>query len=461
MRPSFDLLSNMAPPQQAGKFKPRKPVKKIRVGAASANTNTSGGDAPAPTTVRSSSASRGAGGRGGRSGRGGGRGREGGGRGGGRGGRGIPVQQGQAFFVAAPAPSKQGSGGTKSSTTKDAANRTAAAVARRLQASAAGRGAGGGGLPPGGDSGPQEEIVGMMDEAIGTAVPDGAKSSRAGSGRFSSSNEAPNEQLGSNAKTLKFVDDETGYTYDSDSSQEERNRKKKNRGFPSPSVTMPEQEPLQLPFPPSQKPIGIGSHRAVSSNTIPALDSMQTDDDLASPSSHPSMPLSSITHDPSVPSPFADVNQHSAYEFEKDSWFLVQLPTRLPPLRSSMVEQDGPPEPGDDDGTTLPTHADQTTTLQETAKIDTAEVATPPVRVECFDNAMTSAIPGRMGKIRVHQSGKTVLVLTATDGSETLFNVTEGLTCAFQQQAAIIDTEKSSLIQLGTVGKTLVVTPDL
>jgi RNA polymerase III RPC4 len=40
-------------------------------------------------------------------------------------------------------------------------------------------------------------------------------------------------------------------------------------------------------------------------------------------------------------------------------------------------------------------------------------------------------------------------------------NVSEGLTCGFEQQAVIIDPEKGLFVKLGNVHKTAVVTPDL
>lgn len=44
------------------------------------------------------------------------------------------------------------------------------------------------------------------------------------------------------------------------------------------------------------------------------------------------------------------------------------------------------------------------------------DVSTPSIDLHAFDNVLTTAEPGRLGKIRVHRSGKTVLVLEADDG---------------------------------------------
>lgn len=40
-------------------------------------------------------------------------------------------------------------------------------------------------------------------------------------------------------------------------------------------------------------------------------------------------------------------------------------------------------------------------------------------------------------------------------------NVSEGLTCSFEQQAVAIDPEQKHYVKLGDVHKTVVVTPDL
>jgi hypothetical protein len=76
----------------------------------------------------------------------------------------VPAQQGQAFFTATPAPPKVSLGGG------GGLSKTAAAVARRLQAA---RGAADPNQPGGAvdESAPQEEIVGVMEEAVGDVAP--------------------------------------------------------------------------------------------------------------------------------------------------------------------------------------------------------------------------------------------------------------------------------------------------
>lgn len=451
----------MAPPQQAGKFKPRKPAKKIQVGLPGAATAaTSATSTTAATAATSSAAQPMSVGSSSLSGRGSGRGR---GRGG-RGGRGMPVQQGEAFFTATAAPSKSSRGGT-----------TKAAVARRLQAAQEPRPEGKAALDE--SVMPQEEIVGILDEAIGG--PDGLVKSSGEPRILDRENLAASDQQ-QDKKGPKFAEDEKGYTYDSDSSREEsRMGYDHRRDFPAKT-----EQPLQLPFPPCPSLPGIG-HHYVPPKKYSAMDPMSEIFSLDDAELHSIRPLpvpshvTENTHSRNVDnstntnprsSPFADVSEKRALEQEKQNWFLVQFPTRLPPLRSAFQEEDS--EMRNENLDTNPDGERAAVTGAEdgfatdqppptTAKFDMAEVATPPVRVDCFDNSMSAAVSGRMGKIQIYNSGKTVLVLTAADGTQVKLNVTQGISCSFQQQAAIIDMEQSNLVMLGKVGKTLIVTPNL
>ena len=60
-----------------------------------------------------------------------------------------------------------------------------------------------------------------------------------------------------------------------------------------------------------------------------------------------------------------------------------------------------------------------------------------------------------------HPMNNKVLVLKAADGSETRMQISEGLACSFQQHAAVIDIDNSNFVSLGSVGKKMVVTPNL
>jgi hypothetical protein len=91
-----------------------------------------------------------------------------------------------------------------------------------------------------------------------------------------------------------------------------------------------------------------------------------------------------------------------------------------------------------------------------------SDVVTPPLVSKSHDNVLTGTAPGRIGKILVYRSGRTILKMEGYDGAEPiLMQVSEGLTCSFHQEAVVIEQETARFIALGNVNKSIVVTPDL
>jgi hypothetical protein len=363
------------PPTQQGKFKPRKPAtKKVNPGASAATA-----PAATPTVVAAAAAAAAAAadpGRGdGRGGRG--RGRDGRGRGRGRG----PAPQGKVFFTATPRPATSSSTRRSASASASASSPVAGGSlvdgnrAKAKQAS---------------DQDPSEEVVGQLDNAIGSS-----KAKRSG------------EQAGSILDTMDYEDQNEsemqgrggrnnlfeGITYDSDSSQEEERKSRKSKH----STIMPS----ELPFPIELLPLGIGS------NERPVMYECQ--DMTETQVSH--SPLILVQEKPkTATSPFVDTKHKKDIELERNSWFLVQFPTRLPPLQQNTP--DAPITQGEGE-------EEETETAAKGIPIPTvAEVATPPVVVNSFDNSLWNAVPGRLGKLVVYKSGKTVLVLEGPDGSQ-------------------------------------------
>jgi hypothetical protein len=183
-----------------------------------------------------------------------------------------------------------------------------------------------------------------------------------------------------------------GFMYDTDSSEEEESRRKKN----AKDFIMP---PLELPL----KDTYAQSSETEKPKTRQAGDY---------PEPVTSEPKSSTTETDGAtqPSPFARLAEGETLS-QKDDWFLVQLPTRLPPLRKKVDETvtamqvDGEEE-----------ERKQVTTTEEPASAY-SEVVTHPVAPGGFDNALLSAAPGRIGKMVVYKSGRTVLVMEGADGS--------------------------------------------
>jgi hypothetical protein len=81
-------------------------------------------------------------------------------------------------------------------------------------------------------------------------------------------------------------------------------------------------------------------------------------------------------------------------------WFLVQLPTRLPPV-------------------VIPPSKDESQALDHEnatpmGDVEGLAVAVSPV-TRNFDNALASAPPGRLGRIRIHRSGKAELIFDSAE----------------------------------------------
>lgn len=398
------------PPAQAGKFKPRKPVKKVRPGEASGVVPDAASSASnltvafAPSTDNNASRSdrrssgRDGGGRGDRGGRGRGRGR----------GR-APIPSGRVFFTGGEKPL------SSSAKRKSAVDPSI-------------------GKPKSKDQEATEEVVGQLDTAIGSS-----KDGKAG--YFGGNYDEDYEQSNFNEQAEQVGLGVGGFMYDSDSSREEERAKGRTQEYSS-------IDPLELPFPSQPLPIGIGAAErphAYESDT-PSADRVSSEQAVGTINQH--LPEPSL-------SPFVDSREADKLTWEMNSWFLVQFPTRLPPLQPRAP--DGPTaafsaeDPIDDVNVEDP---NQQPTI--------SEVVTPPVAAKTHDNVLTSVAAGRIGKIIVYKSGKTVLKMEGADGrSSILMNVNEGLTCSFLQQVVVIDPDDAKFVALGNVSKSIVVTPDL
>jgi RNA polymerase III RPC4 len=346
------------PPSQAGKFKPRKPGKKI------VKPGQTGDSTKAPDAAASSNSAA-AGGRGLSAelatGRGSGRG--GRGRGGGRGGRGrIPLPRGQVFFTGQPDPKQSTAGARKRAATPAGASSSTSTTIGR----------------PGGN----EEIVGTLEQGVGSNI---AKSS-AKSNILTKNDENDFFEDEAAAPTTKLGKASALYYSDSDSSADDRRtRTIKSRDDKDAS------QPLTLPFPQPN-----------------------------------------------------DVSAISYFGKDRKDWFLLQLPTRLLALAKQEEVEDI-------------TDGKEDAEVEVIDGVETAPVSTKPIANGAFDNTFSKAPPGRIGKLRVYKSGRTELVL----GDGVVMDVSEGLTCGFQQQAVVVDLDTARFVPIGQVKETFVVTPNI
>jgi hypothetical protein len=359
------------PPSQAGKFKPRKPAKKIRVLGVVVEPV-----APVSGVVT-------AGQRGRTGGRGGGRG--GGGRASGRG----PQPQGQVFFTgtAAPTTVRRGTagGGRATNSRGGAAGRdSTTAVTNSIGSTRAAVHASNG----------IEEIVGILQDSIGSGLPpetvvsdtDPTRDRRTlGTTSTAAGSPATVGRGGGSATrggihTVPFGEALAAeYMYDSDSSDE--------KPVATQASTI---QPLLLPFP--NAPGGTTQQQPVSY----AEDGVD----------NTALAFRGIS-----PSPFLNWNKEDPKNNTSnnapsldDSWFFVQMPTRLPPLKQQQQHQ------------VLLRNDDSPLTPKTDQHDCVSDVVTPSVDINAFDNALINCTPGRLGKIKVYASGRTVLVVEGEDG---------------------------------------------
>jgi hypothetical protein len=214
-----------------------------------------------------------------------------------------------------------------------------------------------------------EEIVGTLDQAVGATFSQSASQQRdvgtrpAASGPFS-------ERAGGFAVAtthLPSSSDGGGYIYyDSDSSMEDE-------FAPTRDAHESIARPLTLPLFSS---VGI------------------SDESLEYDTSAGGLSATFQNGPNSVQTSRSNQNLEVSFLPKANEWCLVQLPTRLPIMLPNKNEAD----------------------LDEVKVIETAPVATPPIQEEAFDNALLQArAPGRLGRLLVYESGKTVFV---TDDSE-------------------------------------------
>ena len=215
------------------------------------------------------------------------------------------------------------------------------------------------------------------------------------------------------------VDDH--YVYDSDSSQEERRRKKtKEIGI----------RPIQLPFP-------LGSHQ---------LPMYACQEDVEEKKDGIEGVLSSVAAtqlvDPEVTPPFLDWSSPYTRDdmkfAERDSWFLMKFPTRLPHMDDGSLvggaRKQTAQNPSDraivnsefnEDG--LEIVGSNTEVVGDVSNASTASGIGGVVGAGSsigYDNTFKDIAPGRYGKIVVRKSGRTELVIGGQDGEPEVWKCT-------------------------------------
>jgi hypothetical protein len=238
-----------------------------------------------------------------------------------------------------------------------------------------------------------EEIVGTLDEAVGYSLnvsksnmdqvgsqSTEQKNSNIADGGSASTSNLERALLGNSTTSQQPYLGPNGYIYDSDSSDDEKDHDNgaTNDVIMRNNVGVP--RPLTLPFP------NHGMKERHSNDTV--------DTSTATERTRPAAPATT-----EFQSHFPFLNT------EEGSYFLVQLPTRLPPVMqrndSSTSSNNNINDPSKSDMNHDP----------DVRIVEPTTVATPSIQTNAFDNALIHAQPGRIGKLKIYRSGRTVLVL--------------------------------------------------
>jgi hypothetical protein len=263
---------------------------------------------------------------------------------------------------------------------------------------------------------------------------------------------------------INTTNNECDYTYDSDSSQDERQY---DESYTQSNTTL---HPQRLPFPPP---------RTIGTQMLEPLYACQSNHKVTSSDKGKSNPKLAqenfIYTDPPPTAPFHVLNNQDDKKEEQASWMLFKFPTRLPRLAphcittsnasgksrietSNMTTKDSSEPMNSDQGDPrshqLDAHAynnavpdavsssffnDDSTEINHSSSRNSNTSSTSN---NLYDDLLKDASAGRYGKIVVHKSGKAYLVVGGTDSKtpQVRMSLQNGLSCGFQQQAVSIHT---------------------
>lgn len=286
---------------------------------------------------------------------------------------------------------------------------------------------------------------------------------------------------------------QTAFQYDSDSSgdgtgpmarrlQKQRMQKlqqkmRENRRSGGGGNQMPN-PPQQLPFPPPKRADGQPVYLYQCQQ--PKVKRDDDDDQDKSETEASNIVPVGIQDDPPFVAPFlshwSDDTPREQRKAEQRAWMIFKFPTRLPRFdprstlsgmnikNESSGENNNQSNNSDDEGQQNIDMMD----LEDDENNNAADANPTAVpggvsAATGYDDTLKDAAPGRYGKIVVHRSGKTYLIIGSNDGKypQVRMQLTEGLQCGFLQQAVSIDPDEGTYIPLGDVKKSLNVMPDV
>jgi len=407
------------------------------------------------------------------------------------------AQAGRAGGGAAAAPAGAASTATASASTAAAASSSSARIIRpgasRSRSATGPRRAGGRNVGAGLDEG-EETVLGEIEGGgvggAGLAEQGGsgskAKSSLMGkSGKKKSSRSAGGDDLvdtdeeegeasarpskvaarGTRRTTAAAFDGgENVYTYDSDSTEDDNGGNVSGSGQPAWSS----HAPARLPLPP---PRAYGGHQHI--NYVCQRDA-QNGSISAAAAAAPGPPVpdavgSSLAEEKKgednhgdmvgeeTPAPvFLNLATASAQDrqIETDTWTVFKLPTRLPRFAPTAGVKS---EHGGDAAMPMKMDPDAQSQPEQQQRYPGA----PAPVGNRFDDSLRTAPAGRYGKIRIHRSGKAVLVIGEGTAEEVTLNLNEGIPCSMLQHAVNIDPAEATYVNMGEVHRSIVATPNI
>ena len=306
------------------------------------------------------------------------------------------------------------------------------------------------------DNGEEEIVIDMMDLDDDTHDDAPKKKSVLDGPSKSSYDENQYQNMEKESDAVEYDSVSNTYMYDSDSSiEEDRNKKKQDGSL----------KPIQLPFP-------SAPHQQTMYDCQEVTDGEEKKSDFGVAASSTSM--SSKLSDPPLQSPFLDLESVSdeLKQIESENWFLMKLPTRLPQVgvssSSAAIASNKKKvtaikkELNEESASSRPDTVGSSNFDTSTGGDGVSATNASSDQQRGYDDTLKDTSAGRYGRIVVHRSGKTELVIGGDEnGPEVRLLIHEGLQCGFRQEAVSIDHDNEAFVSLGGVKKSLVVTPNI
>ena len=249
------------------------------------------------------------------------------------------------------------------------------------------------------------------------------------------------------------------YTYDSDSTEDDDGSDVSGSGK---KPVWSARAPARLPLPP---PRAYGGHQhlnyecqrdALDGSMSAAATGPPVPDAVGSSLAEEKKGEDDCDEETSSAPVFLNLATASAQDrqIETDAWTVFKLPTRLPRIAPTAGVKS---EYGGNSMMSMKMDPDAPAQPEQHQRYPGA----PAPVGNRFDDSLRTAPAGHYGKIRIHQSGKAVLVIGEGTPEEVTLNLNEGIPCSMLQHAVNIDPAEAAYVNMGEVHHSIVATPDI